>query len=235
MDRWLDRPGYIALIAFAGGGIVATLVVLIIVLSRGGDGDTTVTLLPTATQEADLTPGATDAVTPTTGVTTTPTPGAFADAEDALAAFVRDELGSTYIGECPASLAPDEEPPGGICSVELYRSAELVTFNIGPFAAEALGEAVITPDANGAWTLAFLEFPELDQQLTVGGLAMVFQAQDCLRFHSEPGANSEVLTCQIDGTRARVTDGPVDADGFTWWELEGYGWGSSEFLAPVAS
>ena len=28
---------------------------------------------------------------------------------------------------------------------------------------------------------------------------------------------------------------PVDADGETWWRLEGLGWASSSFLAPVTN
>jgi len=66
--------------------------------------------------------------------------------------------------------------------------------------------------------------------LAVGAEALVYGAGDCLRFRASPSTSAEVLTCQLDGTRAVVAEGPVDADGQTWWRLEGFGWGSAQYL-----
>ena len=63
--------------------------------------------------------------------------------------------------------------------------------------------------------------------------AVVFGAGSCLNFREEASLSSEVLWCLVDGTSGPVAEGPVQADGITWWRLEGLGWASAEFLMPV--
>lgn len=236
MSRWLDRSGYVTVAAFVVGALIAGIFAIVVVVLRdGGDGDggetsATATATPPAATATD-----TAAVSPTVVSTPTAVPTGFSDPDEALAAYVNDQLQSIYIGECPESLSPGQAPPEGHCSIELYRSAELVTFNIGRYGTEALGEAVVIPDADGNWSLTFLDFPPLDAQITVGADAMVFQAQDCLRFRAAPSISANVTSCQIDGARGRVIDGPVEADGVTWWRLEALGWASASYLAPVTN
>ncbi|MCH8161267.1 MAG: hypothetical protein IIB88_05165, partial [Chloroflexi bacterium] len=200
---------------------------------RGGDDDDPQVPVPTSTAIAiPATPTAAPSATATEVPAATPA-GSFSTPDDAVASFVQDGLGGVYIGECPPSVPSGENTLEGICSIELYRSTELATFNIGPFGSEALGEAVVIPDVDGRWTLVFLNFPPLDAQLTIGLDAMVFQAEDCLRFRPQPDVALEPASCQIDGTNGKLVDGPVEADGLTWWRLEGLGWASDSFLAPV--
>ena len=234
MSDWLDRTGYVTLIAFVGGGVIAAVVLLLFIFLRGGGDDEPLVLPPTVTAIlATARPLATVSVTTGTPPPTTPTPAVSSQsADDAVAAFVQESLGGVYIGECPPA-APSGQQIEGICSIELYRSTEPAPFNIGPFGSEALGEAVVLPDADGVWSLTFFEFPALDAQIVLDGSAMVFQAEDCLNFRAEPSAAAEVISCQIDGTRSRVQDGPIEADGITWWLLEDFGWASASFLAPV--
>ncbi len=233
MDRWLDRNGVITLMAFVGGAIVASALVLWVVFLTSGDGDDEPQVVaPTATT-VDIATQTPLPAAETATVAPSPTPsGSFATADDAVAAFVQDGLGGVYIGECPP-VAPSGQQLTGICSIELYRSAELATFNVGPFGSEALGEVVVLPNVDGTWSLTFLDFPPLDAQITVGAVVMVFQAKDCLNFRVEASVAAEAVSCQIDGTSGRVQEGPVEADGQTWWLLEGLGWASSSFLAPV--
>ncbi len=234
MSRWLDRSGYVTVAAFVGGALIAGIVALVVVLVRdGGDGaggETSATATPPAATATDAAAG-----TPTAPSIPTALPTGFSDPDEALAAYVNDQLESIYIGECPQSLSPGQAAPEGHCSIELYRSDVLVTFNVGRYGTEALGEAVVIPNADGSWTLTFLDFPPLDAQITVGADAMVFQAQDCLRFRAAPSTSANVTSCQIDGTRGRVIDGPLEADGVTWWRLEALGWASSSYLAPVTN
>lgn len=234
MSNWLDRSGYVTLFAFAGGAVVALIVVFVVLFLRGGDDDEPQALAPTSTAIAvPATPTAAPVTTATATEVPAATPtGSFSTPDDAVASFVQDGLGGVYIGECPPA-APSGDALEGICSIELYRSTELATFNIGPFGSEALGEAVVLPDADGRWSLVFLDFPPLDAQITIGLKAMVFQAEDCLRFRPEPNVAAAVSSCQIDGTSGRVVDGPVEADELTWWRLDGLGWASASFLAPV--
>ncbi len=234
MSNWLDRSGYVSLIAVVGGGIVAAIILLAVLFLRGGDDDEPQAPPPTSTAVViAATPTSAPVTTATATVEPAATPtGSFSTPDDAVASFVQDGLGGPYIGECPPS-TPAGETPEGICSIELYRSTELATFNIGPFGSEALGEAVVLPDVDGRWSLVFLDFPPLDAAITIGLDAMVFQAADCLRFRPEPNVAADVSSCQIDGTSGRVVDGPVEADDITWWRLEGLGWASASFLAPV--
>ena len=232
MNRWLDRSGYVTVAAFAGGALIAGIVALVVVLVRdggdGGGGKTSATATPRAATATDTAAG-----TPTLVPTPTAAPAGFSDADEALAAYVNDQLQSIYIGECPRSRPAGFEPGENYCSIELYRSDVLVTFNVGRLGTEALGEAVVVPNADGSWSLTFLNFPPLDAQITVGADAMVFQAEDCLRFRAAPTTSASVTSCQIDGTSGRVIDGPVEADGVTWWRLEALGWASSSYLAPA--
>lgn len=233
MSNWLDRSGYVTLFAFVGGAVVTAIVVGVVLFLRGGDDGEPQVLAPTSTGTAiPVTPTAAPSATATEVPAATPA-GSFSTPDDAVASFVQEGLGGVYIGECPPSVPSGENALEGICSIELYRSTELATFNIGPFGGEALGEAVVLPDADGRWSLVFLDFPPLDAQITIGLKAMVFQAADCLRFRPDPNVAAEVASCQIDGTSGKVVDGPVEADDLTWWRLEGLGWASASFLAPV--
>lgn len=218
--------------AFIAGGIVVGLVLFFVLR---GDGDDSSQVLATATPEA--TPEATtttEQMTVTPGVTGTATPQRFQDPDEALDAFVIDELDSEHIGECPERLVGGEEPPRGICSIEMYRSAELVTFSLGLPFSEFFGEAVLTLDEDGFWSVDFVRAPPLEEsQVSVGSEAVVLGAGSCLNFREAPNIDAGVAFCVIDGTRGVVVEGPVEADDITWWRLEGLGWASEQFLAPV--
>jgi hypothetical protein len=146
--------------------------------------------------------------------------------DDALANFVQQELNATYIGPCPQEDAGT--PTQGLCSVELYRSDELVTYLLGPPFSEGTGEAVLTPGENGVWTVTFIE--RTGQPPVAGGQAVVFGAGDCLTFRGGPGRSQQPVSCQLDGTQGQVIGGPQQADGITWWQLADLGWASGEFL-----
>jgi len=234
MTRWLARPGVVAVLAFVGGAAVAAIVVLLIVVFvRDGNGDDEADRQAVTTPTARATAAASPTVAAGTPTGATPTPGGPRDADAALEAFVRDELDSEHIGDC-AQYSDPAATPEGICSIELYRSEELVTFTLGPPFSEGIGEAVLTPREDGTWAVDFLRAPAVGEgELSVGAQAVVFGAGDCLNFRDEPSTSAEALSCQLDGTRGEVLDGPVEADGITWWELEGLGWASAEFLAPA--
>ncbi len=227
LGNWLDRPGYVAVVAFVAGAAIAGIVVAIILMRGGGNNEkpsaqTTATALATGTQ----TPAATSTATATTA---TPTPGRFRSPADALAAFVQQQFGQTYLGPCP----PGGQPPPGICSKSLYESDQLATYFVGPPLSEAVGEAVLTVAADGTWSVDFVNAAAIGAPIAVGSNAVVYGAGDCLNFHPEASTGSQPSTCQLDGTKARVTDGPVQADGKTWWKLAGFGWASGEFLQPA--
>lgn len=58
-----------------------------------------------------------------------------------------------------------------------------------------------------------------------------------LNVRSEPTTGAEVLTVFLDGTQVEVIDGPVEAEGFVWWQIAGNevaaGWIVSDFVVVV--
>jgi hypothetical protein len=63
--------------------------------------------------------------------------------------------------------------------------------------------------------------------LTPGGQAIVTPQGDNLNARTRPTTNSPVLTILQEGQILNVLDGPVQADGFTWWQVdtsEGAAW-----------
>jgi hypothetical protein len=232
-ENWVDRPGLIAAVAFLAGAAV-TAVVLLVFFRLGGDDDNESPLVVATSTLLAGTP--TTGVTALPGTTTTPgapaptaTPGSYTDPDDALAAFVQGGLGQTYLGPCP------ESPPAteGICSVELYRSDVLLTAYVGPPLSEGLGEAVLVKNENGTWAMNFIPAPA-STTLTVGGQAIVYGSEQCLNVREAPTVSSTPpLSCQIDGTRVTVSEGPVSADDLDWWRLQDLGWAAGQYLIPA--
>jgi len=57
---------------------------------------------------------------------------------------------------------------------------------------------------------------------------------DCVNVREQPSLTGAVKTCLADGARLRVVEGPVSADGYQWWRLEGLGWAAGMYLSPLA-
>lgn len=73
--------------------------------------------------------------------------------------------------------------------------------------------------------------------LHVGGMAQVTNTEGkVLRGRQEPNLKSRARTSFNEGERVRILDGPVEADGYTWWRLEGQsgsGWSAQQSLDGV--
>ncbi len=60
-----------------------------------------------------------------------------------------------------------------------------------------------------------------------------------LRMRSEPGLESQINFTALDSEVFLVIDGPVEADGYTWWHLEApydqnrNGWSAGNFLTRI--
>lgn len=60
-----------------------------------------------------------------------------------------------------------------------------------------------------------------------------------LRMRGEPGLTSPINFSAMDAEVFLVIDGPVSADGYTWWHLEApydqnrNGWSAADFLTPI--
>jgi len=76
-----------------------------------------------------------------------------------------------------------------------------------------------------------LSFVSSPQTIQVGDLVMVIT--DELNIRSDAGLDSDVLDTLTNGFTASVIDGPVDADGYTWYEIETdaiTGWVAGDYL-----
>lgn len=60
------------------------------------------------------------------------------------------------------------------------------------------------------------EYPDL----AAGVQAIVNTEGDTLNVRSGPGLDNRVITELRDGTLVTIIDGPVEADGFDWWQIE---------------
>jgi len=70
--------------------------------------------------------------------------------------------------------------------------------------------------------------------MRAGIRAVVAGAGDCVNIREQPTTGAGVRQCLPDGARLRVIEGPVSADGYMWWRLEGLGWAVSSYLTPLA-
>src|SRR5690606_10630931 len=63
----------------------------------------------------------------------------------------------------------------------------------------------------------------------------VYVDTDGINLRAKPGTSGDRVTVLYTNETATVVDGPVEADGHVWYQLEssqGTGWGASRFLAP---
>ncbi len=79
-----------------------------------------------------------------------------------------------------------------------------------------------------------------DGVIGVGAYVQVIGTEGAgLRMRSEPGLNNEVNFTALDSEVFLVIEGPVEADGYTWWRLEApydktrSGWSVNDFLSPI--
>jgi hypothetical protein len=82
----------------------------------------------------------------------------------------------------------------------------------------------------------------LPGQFGIGVYVQISGTQgDGLRLRADPGLNAEPLFLGADSEVFHVVDGPVSADGYTWWKLTApydtarTGWAVQDYLAIIQS
>jgi len=82
--------------------------------------------------------------------------------------------------------------------------------------------------------------PTGDLSITTGKYVQVTGTSgEGLRLHESPGISTKINYVAIDAEVFVVKDGPVDADGYIWWELQdpynnhAGGWGVANYLMVV--
>jgi len=73
---------------------------------------------------------------------------------------------------------------------------------------------------------------EMPAVLQVGGSAQVVNIEgSVLRGRQQPNLKASATAAFKSGARVRILEGPVEADGFTWWKIEGEsgtGWSAQQ-------
>jgi hypothetical protein len=76
--------------------------------------------------------------------------------------------------------------------------------------------------------------------LTLGALVQITgTGVDGLRLRQSPGLDGQILFVALEAEVYRVSEGPKDADGYTWWYLVNpyqesvQGWGVGNYLAVI--
>lgn len=75
----------------------------------------------------------------------------------------------------------------------------------------------------------------------IGAYVQVDTGGDALRIRPEPGLNYDPLFLAFDAEVFLITEGPREADGYTWWFLTAsyddarVGWAAQDFLTVIPS
>ena len=160
--------------------------------------------------------------------------------EDAIAEWVDKNRSVSYVGDC--SKANPGEDAGKLCSQQIGERGRRRAYSIGPTFSEPTALAIVEDTAQG-WTIFSVEnqdpseqqIPGIDWPIEAGDRVIVIGLgeNDCLSIREQPTVEAARTICMPDGTTAIVQEGPVEADGFTWWRIAGEGfsgWGAGDWL-----
>ncbi len=100
--------------------------------------------------------------------------------------------------------------------------------------------ATPSPTATPAPTATPGPAPPPPDKIAVGGYVKVVDTgEDGLNLREAPGVEQAWLHTALEGSVMKVTDGPRQANGYNWWQLEyeegKVGWGADGWLQPVTA
>jgi len=108
--------------------------------------------------------------------------------------------------------------------------------------ASALVVATRLPTRTPIFPTPTLAPTETPATLQVGARALVVNTEGTLRGRKQPNLKAAAIVAFKVGERVRILEGPIEADGFTWWKIEGQsgaGWSAQQskegliWLQPV--
>jgi hypothetical protein len=113
----------------------------------------------------------------------------------------------------------------------------IVTVSVTPGPTESGGEPTEEPGTGEPTEQA----PSGD--IYIGAIVQVANTQgEGVNLRTEPSTSSDVAAVLLDGTELTVIDGPVEADGYVWWNVSGIaadgtevsGWMAQDFLTLIS-
>lgn len=189
-------------------------------------------------------------------VAPSPTPPGANPAEVAIGNYVRGTLNATYGGDCSVASLNQQQPgptgatgPGAtgapsnggqtatLCSQHRGERENMIAYVLGqPLADPQYWIFLQDGGGNPAVTSALEITPDLANLPGIPwpffpGAEVVVVGGDCLNVREGPALDQAAVDCIADGDTITLGSGPVDADGYQWWQVEGRaGWVVSEFL-----
>lgn len=117
-------------------------------------------------------------------------------------------------------------------------SGMLGTINDGPEAADGYAWYEVGFDAGGTgWVVGQYLAPASGVGGGYPGGTRVEVTADSVNVRAAPGLGAAIVNTLPSGYQAFIADGPVSADGYTWYRLDAMGqslgWVAGEFLAPA--
>jgi hypothetical protein len=83
-----------------------------------------------------------------------------------------------------------------------------------------LAEPIVDPSGVPSIQSTPTALPPFDPLRTIGMPIQIYTEEDeYLNLRDAPSTDSAVLALLEGGTQAIITDGPVDADGYRWWQI----------------
>jgi SH3 domain-containing protein len=138
-------------------------------------------------------------------------------------------------GTLTSSARPRSPWPGGLLALALLLS--LAAFAVLRSAPSPRAESAAAPTALATAapaTQAPVAAPAIDLPPTPLPRAATVTAQDGLNLRSDHNSSAALLGTLPSGTRVTIVGEPVQADGYTWWNVEvdgRRGWCAGEFLS----
>jgi hypothetical protein len=159
--------------------------------------------------------------------------------EEAIGGWVQENRSLAYIGDC--SNAQRGSDTGKLCSEFISERGRRRAYKLGPTFSDPTALAIVEDSPQGwviysvennaqAGDITIVDWPiEPGDRVVVLGLG----ENDCLSVRAQPSQQAERSICVPDGTTAIIEEGPVEAEGFTWWRITGEGisgWAAGTWL-----
>ena len=174
--------------------------------------------------------------TPTPAPSPTVEAPGFGAPEEAIAAYARDELQQEYAGDCESAKLPEDT--GKLCTAFRDERDSLRAYVAG-LAFSEFSTWLFVQEEGGRWQVVgkfdiheeAAAVPGTPWPLAEGAEVVVTGTGDALNVREGPGLEAPAVDALPDGTKITLAQGPVEADGFQWWRVEGRaGWVAADWL-----
>jgi hypothetical protein len=115
------------------------------------------------------------------------------------------------------------DPSARVIGLARAARAGGVYFWTADFGSVADGPVAATPPVAAPSATAAFSGPVIAATVNAG-------QGDCLNIRSAPDRAARVVACLPDAISVRITGASRDADGLTWWPVEGIGWAAGVYL-----